>query len=189
MSHFIENGVSLASIAAVNGQRNTAQVEKECQALGIPLGVDWSGAPAVTQEDARSLVSGSARAALNAQREAAELRADCKAWEAQRDAAVKAAADAASEAAQQKANADAGKGYAFFAMPAGLTASRDASRAASEAAHAAGREFELTNVAPGPYVTFSFIEPREAPTNGVSAAANKLRRKRSVGGESDQDGR
>ncbi|MGW9029072.1 hypothetical protein ACWGQ5_34065 [Streptomyces sp. NPDC055722] len=185
MPELITDGVRLSEVAAATGQR-LASVESDCKEFGIPLFEDWAGQPVVRPGDARELRTGSLRQARDDARADAERRADCRDWEAQRSAAVRAAAEKAHAAEMRRVVAETGSGYAAFAMPAGMQAARSADQAAGQAAHAAGRAFELTHIAPNEYARYEYISAAEAPKTAIGAAANKLRRSR--GGKSEQEG-
>ena len=123
---FIENSVTIKEIATVT-KRNVVEVEGECAELGMHVGVDWCGRPAVAEVDAQQLVTGEARRVREHDaRWSAHLR-DCEDWTRRRDEAVRAG--------HERVGADPRQGPEKHSQ-------------AREAAIGAGREFELTTPVP-----------------------------------------
>jgi len=123
---YIQNGVTVKDITAVT-KRTVAEVEveveAECRDLGLFLGTDWAGRPAVSEVDAERLVSGSARRTREDEAAWSSHLALCQQWTARRDELVRSVQRDAELAAQR---ADRGGG--------------DAAQAGVEAGRSAGRE-------------------------------------------------
>lgn len=126
----IEGAVTLADIAQ-RTRTKVATVEQEALDLGMFVGVRWDGEPAVSEVDARSLVTGQGR--RTADHAIAERRHDdeCRAWEAARDAHTAQASQAAYVAATARGHGAPG-----------------AASEASAAAVDAGRDFEASTPPP-----------------------------------------
>lgn len=81
--YFIENAVSVNDIAAELKQK-PAEVEAEARVLGMGVGADWRGRPALSTADAQALVSGSARLTADHAAEQRALAEQAEAWVAER---------------------------------------------------------------------------------------------------------
>ncbi len=90
---FIESSIALSEVAKLT-KRSAAEIEAEATELDIFVGVDWAGRPAIAQRDARAIATGEARRVRESEAVWAAHLAACAAWNAGRDAAVRAAHDA-----------------------------------------------------------------------------------------------
>jgi len=90
---YIENSVTIKEIATVT-KRTTAEVEAEAVELGLFVGQDWAGRPAIADQDAEQLVSGEARRSREDAAVWQAFLARCATWTAARDQAVQDAHDA-----------------------------------------------------------------------------------------------
>lgn len=98
MSTFIEQGIALAAVAEAT-KMPAVKVEAEAQQLGLFVGQDWAGRPALSEWDAHMLVSGVARRQQESDRLWLQHREDTARWEAERRAAyLQAHAEAFREA-------------------------------------------------------------------------------------------
>jgi len=127
---YIEGAIPLAEVAKLTG-RKVVEVEAEAVELGLFVGQDWAGRPAIADEDAHQLVSGSARRTREDEVAWATHLDACASWTTARDNAVREAQRDTELAAQR-----AGRGGPAAAS-AGL-----------EAARAVGREFETSTPPP-----------------------------------------
>lgn len=162
--------VTLAEIAAARG-RKAGAVRAECAELGLFVREDWAGRPAITVDEARALVSGSARRAREDQRARAGVKAACARWEKDREAAARAGADAAQEKAKRAAP------RAF--LPGAFVRQGEATPAQVHAARRegflhAGAQFERRHPRPGPYAALAFVDASQEGSK-VAAAAGALR--------------
>lgn len=81
----IENAVPLADVAKVM-RKPLAEVRAEAEALGMFVGgQDWACRPAVTQDEAHGLVTGSSRRETDQRAEWMEHLRQTEEWEARRD--------------------------------------------------------------------------------------------------------
>ena len=85
MTAYIEGALSLKAVAAVT-KRTIADVEAEALSLGMFLGADWAGRPAVAERDAQQLVTGEARRVREHDLAWRDFEDRSRAWEATRDA-------------------------------------------------------------------------------------------------------
>ncbi|MEO7980334.1 MAG: hypothetical protein ABI807_05530 [Sporichthyaceae bacterium] len=127
---YIENAVTAKEIAVVT-KRTVAEVEAEAAELNVFVGTDWAGRPAVSEVDARQLVSGDARRVRESEAEWSSFLARCATWTLTRDELVREAQRAAELASQRDGH---GGG-------AGATAGVEAERAA-------GADYETSNPPP-----------------------------------------
>lgn len=130
MNVYIEGAVTVADLASA-AKTTEPKVRAECAELGLFIGADWAGRPAVSEADARSLVSGQAR---EAREQDAAWRAHIDAterWTADRERARRSAAERVLEEARRQ-----GRG--------GPIVDQDAAEAGREAAWA----FERSSKAP-----------------------------------------
>lgn len=127
---FIEGSVTVKEIATLN-KRTTVEVEDECRELGLFIGTDWAGRPAVSESDAHQIVSGEARRTREDARAWSSHLRSCEAWVAGRDEAVRGAASAHTAASAAQGRFDP-----------------DADSRARAAGVAAGREFEESTPPP-----------------------------------------
>jgi hypothetical protein len=127
---FIENAVQLAELAKAT-RKSEAKTTTECAELGLLVGTDWAGRPAVSTVDAHALASGQARASRDRDAKWREHQNATEAWEQARQHAYESAATAAHRAATRQ-----GRGG-----PAAHTE-------ATESGQAAAKEFERKNRMP-----------------------------------------
>jgi hypothetical protein len=118
---YIEQAITLAAVASATGTTE-AKVTEECRALGLFVGTDWAGRPAVLERDAARLVDGSERRDQEHRREWLAHLAATEQWTRDRDAVQQSAHDAAWREA-------GGPRGGQFASEAGRRAARTAAEA------------------------------------------------------------
>ncbi|MDP9459337.1 MAG: hypothetical protein M3Q22_03480 [Actinomycetota bacterium] len=91
----ITDAVPLADVAKV-AKTTAAQLEQECRALLIFVGVDWANRPAVSTTDAHNLVTGEARRRHDHETAWQQYQNDADTWARARDGAYRVAAGIAS---------------------------------------------------------------------------------------------
>lgn len=134
--------VTLVEITEVTGRRFD-DVKAECEALGFFIDTDWALRPAVTADEARALVDGSARRAMeHADAWGAHL-CDVKEWDDRRTDTVNAAADEA----QEKVERSAMRRSRFFG-PSGPPSPGEIASARRDGALHAGKQYERMNPRP-----------------------------------------
>lgn len=87
MSTFIEQGIPLGTVAEATKFGTVAKVEAEAQQLGLFVGTDWAGRPALSEWDAHLLASGAARKQQESDRAWLQHREETARWEADRQSA------------------------------------------------------------------------------------------------------
>jgi hypothetical protein len=127
---FIQGAVTIADLAKAT-RKSEATATAECTELGIFVGEDWAGRPAVAEADAHALASGQARAIRDRDAAWREHQNATEAWEADRQRAYESAAAAAHDRATRRG-----------------VGGPSAHREASEAGQLAAREFERKNRMP-----------------------------------------
>jgi hypothetical protein len=127
---FIENSVTFSELAKVI-KTTEAKATAECSQLGLLVGADWAGRPAISTVDAHALASGQARASRTRDAAWRAHQNATEAWEQDRQRAYETAAAEAHNRATRR-----GVG--------GPSAHREASEAGQDAA----REFERKNRMP-----------------------------------------
>ena len=127
---YIENAVPIEVIAKAT-KRSTNEVEDDLRQLGLYIGEDWRGQPAVSEVDAHGLVSGQVRRTQADEAEWAAHLAECEQWTSRRDELVRSAQRGA-ELAEQRAGRGGG----------------DAASAGVEAGRSAGADYEAANPPP-----------------------------------------
>lgn len=165
--------VPLTEVAKVTG-RTVIKVRSECTELGMSIRDDWAGRPAISESDARSLVSGTARRAQEQTRAMGDHLRAVEDRTRARDAAVKAGADAAEERQMRRAMRRGSLPSADGPLSPGEIAA-----ARREGATHAGAPYERRNPRPDfkgtrDYVKLSYVEPSEEGSL-VAAAVGALR--------------
>jgi len=127
---YIPHAIPLTELAKVIG-RKVAEVEAECAEFGHFVGVDWRGQPAVSEDDAHRIVTGSARRVREDEVAWATHLAECEQWTIRRDQLVRESQADAEIAAQR-----AGRGGG------------DAAQAGVEAGRSAGADYEAATPLP-----------------------------------------
>ncbi|MFC8824941.1 hypothetical protein ACFT9I_06230 [Streptomyces sp. NPDC057137] len=150
--------MTLQEIAAATG-RKADKVRDECVELDLMVREDWAGRPAVSVNDARALVNGSARRAWEHAVWEAGVKAACREWEAARAAAA--------EAAGAEVDARHAKSWRKKSPGEALSERREAR------VHAAA-QFERTHKRPGRYVNLQYIDASEEGSR-VAAAVGAIR--------------
>lgn len=112
---FIENARTLAEVAEVT-RRTEAQVEAEAVQLGLYVGADWGGRPALSEWDASQLSSGLLRKQQESDREWLQHREATAKWETDRRAVY---LTAHAEAYREAGGAMAGRRSDLAAQRAG----------------------------------------------------------------------
>jgi hypothetical protein len=93
--------VRLDEVAEVYGRR-LEEIRAEFTGLDLSVYEDWAGRPALTEDDARALVSGNARSTQEHRKAWEAHQAACREWESDRAAAVKRGADEAEAKARRR---------------------------------------------------------------------------------------
>lgn len=101
MTTHITGSIPLGDIATAT-KRSAAAIKEEADELGLFIGTDWRGRPALSEVDARGLVDGSVRQLHEGQAAWAGHLAAAKAWEAEREHLVAEAASKAYEEATRR---------------------------------------------------------------------------------------
>jgi hypothetical protein len=144
MTVFIEASVTVAELAKAMKMTEPKAVA-ECRGLGVFIGENWAGVPAVAETDAHAIVSGSARAGREHDTAWAAYLAESQDWERQRSEIYHRLHRKVAEAALRQ-----GRGGGFV------------NTEASAEAMAAARDFERRHPAPswtdGSKQTVSWLE-------------------------------
>ncbi len=126
----ITDAVPLADVAKTT-KSTVAQLEQECRALLIFVGVDWANRPAISTADAHSLVTGEGRRRHDHDTAWQQYQNEADAWVRARDGAYRVAAGIASRRATLE-----------FKSPG------EQQRLGREAGEEAARKYEEENPAP-----------------------------------------
>lgn len=149
--------VTIDEIAKVMRAKPDA-VAAEAKTLGLHVGEDWAGRPAVSPVDARALASDDARREREREKAAMSTRVACEEWVRRRVEHVNAAY---SEAVREAHRAGKGGG--------------SAQQGAREVANEAGRHYERTVPRPDPKAEhLAFIGEEEAAQKGVGSRFREM---------------
>lgn len=139
MTAFLETAVTLADVAKVT-KTTASAVEGQCAELGLFVGTDWAGRPAVEAVDAHRLVSGAARREFDNHAANVARQSAVDGWEEGRRQAY----DRAAAAVYAEASAEGDSG------PQMLQQAQAAGRKAAE-------EYERTTPQPVPDASLSWF--------------------------------
>jgi hypothetical protein len=156
-------------------KKTIIKVREECQELGLFIADDWAGRPAVSENDARALVDGSARRKHEHEQAEREHKVECEQWVVDRSAAVKRGADDAQERETRRALRRARiPGFGGPLSEAEIVATRH------EGGKRAGEQYERTTPRPEfngsrEAVALMYVTPDEEGSL-LAAAVGALRR-------------